>query len=79
MLNLILKDAWELNNDTGIYIAVDMIKADHILKMKARAQMKHAHDKGDKVSFNKGNLIINSMVVPIEGAGGEEATTELKT
>ena len=78
--NQLLKDARGVNNgDTGMFIAADMIKTDHILKMKARAQMKRAHDEGHKVSFRKGKLIINSRVVPIEGAGGEQATTELKT
>ena len=43
--NQLLKDARELNNgDTGIYIAADMIWSDHILKIKARAQMKRVHD-----------------------------------
>ena len=66
--NQLLKDARDVNNNSNndIYIAPDMTKADHLLKLKAREQMKRAHGQGKRVVFRKGKLIINSEVVSIE-------------
>ena len=66
--NQLLKDARDVNNNSNndIYIAPDMTKADHMLKLKAREQMKRAHGQGKKVVFRKGKLIIDSEVVSIE-------------
>ena len=70
--NALLKSAKEVNNDPSspIYFAEDMTKDDHELKLKARAQMKAAHDAGRRVCFRRGKLIIDSRVTTIEGANG---------
>ena len=70
--NALLKSAKEVNNDpsSALYFAEDMTKADHELKLKARAQMEAAHDAGHRVCFRRGKLIIDSRVTAIEGANG---------
>ena len=44
----LIKDARVVNNDKAnpAFFAPDMLKADHTLKMKARDQLKRAHDAG---------------------------------
>lgn len=76
--NLILKDARPVNNDktTPVYFAADMIKSDHALKIKAKHQMKTAYENGKKVTFRKGELIIDSVVVPIDENPPMEDTDE---
>ena len=66
--NQLLKADRDINNDPNhdIYIAPNMTKADHLLKLKAREQMKRAHEQGKKVVFQKGKLIINSEVISTE-------------
>ena len=66
--NKLLSDAKTVNSnkDLPIYFAEDMIKADHASKLRARNQMKEAHDRGEKVMFRRGQLIINSQVVAIK-------------
>ena len=66
--NLLIKEARPINNDTTtpIYIAEDMTKKDHELKLLARAQMREAYANGHKVSFRKGKLFIDAKEVPIE-------------
>ena len=66
--NLLIKDARPINNDTTtpIYIAEDMTKKDHELKLLARAHVPLAYANGHKVSFRKGKLFINAKEVPIE-------------
>ena len=69
--NLLLKDAKTVNNDSsGIYFSEDLTKVDHELKMRARQQMKAAHDAGRKVCFRRGKLIIDSQVTAITGVNG---------
>ena len=69
MRNVIFKDAHALNNsDLDIYIVEDMIKADHILKIQARDQMKKTYQESKKVVFRRGKLMINSKPVQIIGA-----------
>ena len=66
--NVLLKSAKAVNNDqSAIYFAEDMIKSDHEMKLKARNQMKAAHDPGQKVCFRRGKLIIDSRVTEITG------------
>ena len=66
--NLLIKEARPINNNTTtpIYIAEDMTKRDHELKLLARAQMREAYANGHKVSFRKGKLFIDAKEVPIE-------------
>ena len=68
MRNVILKDARAVNNSyLDIYIDEDKIKADQLLKIQARDQMKKAYQDGKKVVFRRGKLIINSKSVQIIG------------
>ena len=56
MRNVILKDARAVNNsDLDIYIVEDMIKADHLLKIQARDQMKKAYQDGKKFCLGEAN------------------------
>ena len=68
MRNLLIKDARVIKNDatSSVYIAEDMTKQDHELKLMARAQMRQAYDNGHKVFFRKGKLFIDSQEVPIK-------------
>ena len=63
----LLKDAKKINNDKSntFYISEDLIKKDHTAKLNARPQMKAAYERGDRVSFKRGQLFINSQQVKI--------------
>lgn len=70
--NQLLKDARAINIQGGLYFSEDLIKSDHDAKLKARRQMKQAYEAGHKVMFRKGQLIIDSNVVPIEDPPNED-------